>query len=110
MNVYVGNLSCAVNETDLDMLFGGVGDVVFARLLAPAETDVRARGYAFVAFRETAEARAAIEGLDGAYLKGTHLIVRAVDSRAPREITPLPTARRARPQLRVIRGRRAAAG
>ena len=110
MNVYVGNLSCTVNESDLEILFEGVGDVVFARLLSPGETDARARGYAFVAFHRAADAHAAIEALDGAYLKGTHLIVRRAGNRGARDIVSVPVKRAARPQLRVIRGRRAATG
>lgn len=107
MNIFVGNLSCTVGEADLEVLFHDVADIVFARLLSPREPDPDARGYAFLAFFDDMHARSAIDTLDGVYFKGTRLIVRHV-GRAPSHTAPVVP--RARPRLRVIRGRRAANG
>ena len=81
MNLYVGNLSRSVTRADLDWVFGAVGQVVFAQFANPADGP-DARGYAFVHLEDMAQMEAALRGLDGAYLKGQRLRVRAVVDRA----------------------------
>ncbi len=81
MNLYVGNLSRAVVEADLETIFAGLGHVVFVRLVRDDEDD-SARGYAFVAVSNEKQARLAIQAMDGKYLKGQRLIVRPVFDRA----------------------------
>ncbi len=81
MNLYVGNLSRMVIEADLEVIFEGLGYVVFTRL-AQAHEDADARGYAFVAVRNEKQAQLVISGMDGKYLKGLRLIVRPVLDRA----------------------------
>lgn len=77
MHLYIGNLSRSVTEDDLDWIFGGVGEIVFARF-AKADCDPNGRGYAFVHIADPQCARAAASGLSGSYLKGLRLIVRPV--------------------------------
>lgn len=77
MHLYIGNLSRSVTENDLDWIFSGVGEIVFARLVN-SNSDATARGYAFVHIAVAEHARAAAAGLNGSYLKGLRLIVRPV--------------------------------
>lgn len=81
MNLYVGNLSRTVTEADLEVIFEGLGHVVFTRLVQGNE-DSDARGYAFVAVKNDKQAQLVISGMDGKYLKGLRLIVRPVLDRA----------------------------
>lgn len=81
MNLYIGNLSRAVGEEDLNMLFQGLGELVFAKFVGINDDD-RARGYAFVHVTDEAQARIAIEALHGKFLKGLLLIVRPVKDSA----------------------------
>ena len=87
MNLYVGNLPRTVTEADLELIFDGFGYIVFARL----GHETGRAGHAFVRVDDEEQARAAIEALNGTYLKGASLIVRRlIDHRAARR----PTARR----------------
>ncbi|HLQ26774.1 MAG TPA: RNA-binding protein [Acidiferrobacterales bacterium] len=87
MNLYVGNLARTVNEADLQLIFEGFGQIVFAKF-----ADVRedgAKGYAFVYVDNDEQAQTAIDALNGTYLKGARLIVRPVidrkrDSQVPK--------------------------
>lgn len=81
MNIYVGNLSRAVTEEDLKLIFDGLGDIVFARFVGLNDDD-RARGYAFVHIADEAQARIAVAALHGKFLKGLLLIVRVVTDHA----------------------------
>ncbi|MHB1565751.1 MAG: RNA recognition motif domain-containing protein [Acidiferrobacter sp.] len=77
MNLYVGNLARTVTETDLEVIFDGLGHIVFTRL-APDDGGIDTRGYAFVAVANPAQAELAVGSMNGKYLKGQRLIVRAV--------------------------------
>lgn len=77
MHLYVGNLSPSVTRADLEWVFDEVGQVVFAQFADP-EGGVDARGYAFLHLNHVSQMEAAVRGLDGAYLKGQRLTVRAV--------------------------------
>lgn len=77
MNIYIGNLSRAVTEDDLKLIFDGMGEIVFARFVGLNDED-RVRGYAFVHIADEAQARLAIHALHGKFLKGLLLIVRPV--------------------------------
>ena len=81
MNLYVGNLSQTVIEADLEVIFEGLGHVIFSHLVQGNE-DQNARGYAFVAVTSEKQGRLAISAMDGKYLKGLRLIVRPVLDRA----------------------------
>jgi RNA recognition motif-containing protein len=74
MNIYVGNLSDDVTKTDLKNAFkvyGKVTSIQFKKDLFTKKT----KGYAFIVMLSTAEAEAAIKGLNGTELKGRILKV-----------------------------------
>jgi RNA recognition motif-containing protein len=69
MNIYVGNLSYSVTETELKQAFEEFGNVASVNILEDKYTG-RSRGFGFVEMPEESEAQSAIEGLDGKELKG----------------------------------------
>lgn len=109
MNLYVGNLSRTVTEADLEVIFEGLGHVVFTRLVQSDE-DPNVRGYAFVAVRSDKQAQHVISGMDGKYLKGLRLIVRPVLDRARQaravraQSARLPQVDRLATSLRLLKG------
>lgn len=109
MNLYVGNLSRTVTEADLEVIFEGLGHVVFTRLVQGDE-DSNVRGYAFVAVRSEKQAQHVISGMDGKYLKGLRLIVRPVLDRARQaravraQSARLPQIDRLATPLRLLKG------
>lgn len=79
MNLYVGNLSRAVRHTDLQHMFEGVGQVLYARLAE--EDEASGKGYAFVYVPNDERARTAVAALNGMELKGEKLTVSAMSER-----------------------------
>ena len=74
MNIYVGNLSYEVTEEDLKQAFEAFGQVESAKVIKDNYSG-RSRGFGFVEMPDSAEAQAAIDGLDGKDLKGRALKV-----------------------------------
>jgi RNA recognition motif-containing protein len=64
MNIYVGNLSYGMSETELRDAFAAFGEVSSAKLLIDSETG-RSRGFGFVEMPHHGEAEAAIAQLNG---------------------------------------------
>ncbi len=85
--IFVGNLSYETSQTELETLFGQVGQVTEVFLPVDRATD-RPRGFAFVEFGDTAAVSQAIEKLDGAELNGRNLRVSEARDRAPRASQP----------------------
>src|SRR5689334_21350719 len=81
--LYVGNLADNVNESDLEALFSPFGTVQSAQVIVDRDTN-RSKGFAFVEMGSDAEARAAIEGLNGRDLGGRNLTVNEAKPREPR--------------------------
>ena len=80
MKLYVGNLAKQINEaqfTDLLTPFGKAEKVGIAKDKATGES----RGFGFVEFSDTAEANAAIAGLNGKIVEGQALKVNEARSR-----------------------------
>lgn len=105
MNLYIGNLSRTVTEADLELIFEGLGHIVFVCLASPSGD----RGYAFVAVADEGQARLAINAMNGKYLKGLRLIVRPVldharQARALRAHKAPRGSREAGARLRVLKG------
>jgi RNA recognition motif-containing protein len=73
-NLYVGNMSFQITESDLTELFKAFGQVRRVRVAMDRETG-RARGFAFVEIPNDEEAAKAIAGLDGKELGGRALKV-----------------------------------
>lgn len=74
MNIYIGNLSSSVRQSDLQHMFGGLGQILYAKL-AQAEDNGADRGYAFVYVPNDDSARNVVASLNGAVLKGEKLTV-----------------------------------
>ena len=72
MNIYVGNISFTTTEEDLRQAFEAFGTVTLATILKDKLTN-RSRGFGFVEMPDTAQAAAAIAGLNGQLLGGREL-------------------------------------
>ena len=81
MNIYVGNLSYSMTESELRDAFSEFGDVSSVNILTDRETG-RARGFGFVEMPNQAEAEAAVGYLNGKDLAGRTL---RVNEARPRE-------------------------
>jgi cold-inducible RNA-binding protein len=74
MNIYVGNLPFQTTGDDLERLFAEYGQVDSSSVISDRDTG-RSRGFGFVEMGDDAEARRAIEELDGHDLDGRRLRV-----------------------------------
>jgi len=74
MNLYVGNISPAVQHAELLNMFEGMGQVLYAKL-GESRKDAEALGYAFVYVPNDERARSAVASLNGTLLKGEKLTV-----------------------------------
>ena len=81
MNLYVGNLSFDISETDLENAFGEYGDVNSAKVITDRESG-RSRGFGFVEMRNRNEGEEAIEGLNLQRVDGRAI---TVNEARPRE-------------------------
>ncbi len=86
MNIYVGNLSFDVVESDLLRLFEAFGEVTSATVIKD-KFKGRSRGFGFVEMPDDAQAQAAIDALNGKEMMNRPLTVneaRQRTERAPR--------------------------
>ena len=67
--LYVGNLSYAIRDDDLNQQFAEFGTLVSAKVMMDRETG-RSKGFGFVEMGSADEAQAAIRGLNGQTLDG----------------------------------------
>jgi len=74
MNIYVGNVSQEITEEDLRAAFEAFGRVESVTLIKDKFSG-ESRGFGFVEMPAKAEARSAIDGLNGKELKGRMLNV-----------------------------------
>jgi cold-inducible RNA-binding protein len=74
MKLYVGNLSYETNETQLRELFTPYGEPDSARLITDRDSG-RSKGFGFVEFANDAEAKAAMNALNGRDVNGRSLTV-----------------------------------
>lgn len=81
MNIYVGNLSYNMSESELRDAFGAYGEVSSVKILMDRETG-RSRGFGFVEMPNQGEAEAAIAQLNGKDLGGRPL---RINEARPRE-------------------------
>jgi RNA recognition motif-containing protein len=81
MNIYVSNLSFAVQDEDLRGFFEEYGEVSSAKVIKDKFTN-RSRGFAFVEMPDKAAAEKAIKELDGATVDGRSI---KVNEAKPRE-------------------------
>ena len=74
MNIYVGNLSRELMETDLREAFEAFGEVSSVKIITDRYTG-ESRGFGFVEMPTKADAESAIAGLNDKELKGRKLNV-----------------------------------
>ena len=75
MNMYIGNLSYNVRESDLRQVMEEYGTVEAVKLIMDRNTN-RSKGFAFVELPEAAEAQQAINKLNGAEYVGRQMVVK----------------------------------
>ena len=75
MNIYVGNLSYEVKESDLQALLADFGSVVSAKLIID-RTSNRSKGFGFVEMENEADAKSAIQTLNGKDHLGRPMVVK----------------------------------
>ncbi|MBS1655464.1 MAG: RNA-binding protein [Bacteroidetes bacterium] len=92
MNIYVSNLSFAVQDEDLNEYFAEYGEVSSAKVITDKFTQ-RSRGFGFVEMADEAAAQKAIAELDGAMVDGRAIKVTVAK---PREEKPKSKAFSAR--------------
>jgi RNA recognition motif-containing protein len=81
MNIYVSNLSFAVQDEDLRGFFTEYGEVTSAKVIMDKFTN-RSRGFGFVEMPDKAAAEKAVKELDGATVDGRAI---KVNEAKPRE-------------------------
>ena len=84
MNIYVSNLSFAVQDEDLRDYFSEYGEVTSAKVIIDKETN-RSKGFGFVEMSDDAAAAKAIAELNGAMVD--ERAIRVTEAR-PREERP----------------------
>jgi RNA recognition motif-containing protein len=82
--LYVGNLAYSVRDESLQSAFGQFGTVTSAKVMMDRETG-RSKGFGFVEMGSDAEAKAAINGMNGQALEGRAIVV---NEARPREERP----------------------
>ena len=75
MNMYIGNLSYNVKESDLRQVMEEYGTVDSVKLIVDRDTR-RSKGFAFVETPESSEAIKAINELNGAEYEGRAMVVK----------------------------------
>lgn len=74
MNIYVGNLSRDLTDSDLREAFQAFGEVTSVSIIKDKYSN-ESRGFGFVEMPNAAEAKAVIAGLNGKSLKGRAITV-----------------------------------
>jgi RNA recognition motif-containing protein len=74
MRLYIGNLSFAASDSDLQALFAQAGEVTSAKVITDVYTG-RSRGFGFVEMASREEGQRAIDEFNGKPLKGRPIIV-----------------------------------
>ena len=84
MNIYVGNLSYRMSDSELEALFTKFGEVKSAKVIMDRETG-RSKGFGFVEMETSIAGNEAIETLNGSDSEGRSL---RVNEAKPREERP----------------------
>ena len=84
MNIYVGNLAYSITEEELKKAFEAFGKVVSINIIKDRYSN-QSKGFGFVEMPESAEAQAAIAGLNGKELNGRTLTVNEARPRSDRD-------------------------
>ena len=81
MNIYIGNLNYRVREADLQQVMEEYGAVDSVKIIKDRETG-KSKGFGFVEMGNDAQAKQAIEELNGAEYEGHTMIVKEARPRA----------------------------
>ncbi|MFC1804412.1 RNA recognition motif domain-containing protein [Candidatus Omnitrophota bacterium] len=101
MNIFVGNLSFDANESDLNKLFEGFGNVASAMIVTRKEKKVpKSRGFGFVQMPDQQQALAAIAALSGKEFMGRPLDVQAARTK-PKAGPEGGKRRKMRPEINI---------
>lgn len=84
MNIYVGNLSYRMGDSELESVFAKFGEVVSAKIIMDRDTG-RSKGFGFVEMATSEAGSEAIEALNGNEVEGRTL---RVNEARPREERP----------------------
>ena len=84
MNIYVGSLHFKMNEAELRGLFEEYGEVASAKIIMDKYSG-KSKGFGFVEMPNEAEAKKAIEELNGSEVQGRKIIVNESIERADRK-------------------------
>src|SRR3982751_3267612 len=90
MNIYVSNLSFAVQDEDLRSYFAEYGEVTSAKVIMDKYTN-RSKGFGFVEMSDDAAATKAIAELDGATVDGRSIkvsVAKPKEERTPNNNRP----------------------
>jgi RNA recognition motif-containing protein len=74
MNIYVGNLSWSLSNSDLEKLFAPYGEVISAKIVTDKFNSDRSKGFGFVEMPDEA-ANAAIAALNETEVGGRKIVV-----------------------------------
>ena len=69
MNIYIGNLNYRVKEADLQQVIEEYGAVESVKIIKDRETG-KSKGFAFIEMNNDAQAKQAIEELNGSEFEG----------------------------------------
>ncbi len=83
MNLYVSNLGFHVSDEDLNTLFAAHGTVTSAKVITDRVTG-KSRGFGFVEMPQDAEAKKAIQALEGTELEGRKISVSVAKPKSDR--------------------------
>jgi RNA recognition motif-containing protein len=75
MNIYVSNIAFSVSEGELQSRFAEFGNVSSVKIITDRDTG-KSRGFGFVEMVDDNAGHNAVEGLNGAELKGRALVVK----------------------------------
>jgi RNA recognition motif-containing protein len=84
MNIYVGSLHFKMSEAELREVFEEYGEVTSAKIIIDKYSG-KSKGFGFVEMPNDAEAKKAIEELNGAEVSGRNIIVNESIERAERK-------------------------
>lgn len=82
MQIYCSNISFKATADDIKFLFQEFGDVTEVKLMTDRESG-KSRGFAFITMPDDAQAKRAIERLDGYTYKGRELVVNKARPKQP---------------------------
>ena len=90
MNIYVSNLSYAVQDEDLRSYFAEYGEVTSAKVIMDKYTN-RSKGFGFVEMSDDSAAEKAIAELDGATVDGRAIKVNIAKPKEERKTNNRPS-------------------